>query len=78
MIKTSVNTALTILAVAMTMLAGCQTTNLAARRPLTAEAAAQVDAGKPSTCGRLNTKRSACEDEVGCYWDYKASNCAAH
>ena len=77
MIKTSVNTALTILAVAMTMLAGCQTTNLAARRPLKAEPA-QVDAARPSTCGRLNTKRSACEDEVGCYWDYEASHCAAH
>ena len=77
MIKTSVNTALTIFAVAMTMLAGCQTTNLAARRAIKAEPA-QVDAGRPSTCNRLNTKRSACEDEVGCYWDYKASNCAAH
>jgi hypothetical protein len=77
MIKSPVNSALTILTVAMTILAGCQTTNLAARRPIKAEPA-QVEALKPGACGKLNTQRSACEDAVGCYWDYEASNCAAH
>jgi hypothetical protein len=63
--------ALVTLGAAMTSLAGCQTTSMAARSSR-AQAATQGE-----QCDRMQNRRGDCEDQVGCAWDFDGGRCVA-
>ena len=52
------------------LVSACQTTTL----DLHAKTGAPAHA---SACVRMADRRSDCEDQIGCFWDYDVGTCAA-
>lgn len=50
----------------------CQTTNMQMRAKTPGANVAGAGA-----CVRAADRRSECEDQVGCFWDYDSGSCAA-
>jgi hypothetical protein len=48
----------------------CQTTNMDLRARTAKNAPA-------ASCARMQDRRSDCEDQVGCFWDYDEGTCAS-
>ncbi len=63
--------ALVVAAVAAASVSGCQTTD-PTHRSMAAKGPAAV------RCERMDDHRKDCEDQVGCYWVFDASKCAAN
>ena len=56
-------------------LIGCETTQMAAKSgPEGISAPARLG----STCETKQNQRSACDDQVGCYWSNESGSCLAH
>jgi len=56
-------------------LTGCETTQMAAKSgPESVAAPARVG----GTCETKQHQRSACDDQVGCYWNNESGSCLSH
>jgi hypothetical protein len=55
-------------------LTGCETTQMAAKSGPEGIAAARSG----GTCETKQNQRSACDDQVGCYWNNETGSCLAH
>lgn len=55
-------------------LMGCETTQMAAKSGPEGIAAARSG----GTCETKQNQRSACDDQVGCYWNSESGSCIAH
>lgn len=56
-------------------LTGCETTSMSAK---SGPDAVVTNAKNGGTCGHITNQRSACEDQVGCYWNAESAQCSSH
>lgn len=54
---------------------GCETTSMSAK---SGPDAVVANSKKGGTCAHITNQRSACDDQVGCYWDSESGQCASH
>ncbi len=56
-------------------LTGCETTQMAAK---SGPEGISAPARSGGTCETKQNQRSACDDQVGCYWSNDTGSCVAH
>ncbi len=61
--------------VACLVLSACETTTMSAKSGPDAVVSNGKNGG---TCGHIQNQRSACDDQVGCYWDNASGQCSSH
>lgn len=73
--STTVKACTALLFLLTTSLLGCETTQLAAKSGPEGIAAPARSGG---TCETKQNQRSACDDQVGCFWNNETGSCLAH